>query len=130
MVRAGPTGERVPIAGAEPADEAALDRATMSQVARRSAFGVRRSAFGVRREGCRLYAYARGLEDLRDGSPFSQRTEKTIQLPYSTFHNFVALEAAGGFARKRSPQQSRERTLDALHNLLEHWPSSREGDAS
>ncbi|MGW5063442.1 hypothetical protein ACWEQ2_40260 [Streptomyces sp. NPDC004096] len=49
MVRAGPTGERVPIAGAEPADEVALDRATMSQVARRSAFGVRRSAFGVRR---------------------------------------------------------------------------------
>ncbi|EFE76020.1 TetR family transcriptional regulator [Streptomyces filamentosus NRRL 11379] len=53
-----------------------------------------------------------------------------VRLLRSTFHGFVALEAAGGFADKRSPQQSWTRALDALHSLLEHWPPSREGDSS
>lgn len=49
-----------------------------------------------------------------------------VRLLRSTFHGFVALEAAGGFAHRRSPQQSWLRALDALHTLLEHWPPSRE----
>ncbi|MGW2996398.1 TetR/AcrR family transcriptional regulator [Streptomyces sp. NPDC001193] len=49
-----------------------------------------------------------------------------VRLLRSTFHGFVALEAAGGFAHERSPQQSWIRALDALHTLLEHWPPSRE----
>ncbi|MFD5097562.1 TetR/AcrR family transcriptional regulator [Streptomyces albidochromogenes] len=53
-----------------------------------------------------------------------------VRLLRSTFHGFVALEAAGGFAHERSPQQSWTRALDALHTLLEHWPPSREGDSS
>ncbi|MFD9502329.1 TetR/AcrR family transcriptional regulator [Streptomyces sp. NPDC060035] len=53
-----------------------------------------------------------------------------VRLLRSTFHGFVALEAAGGFAHKRSPQQSWDRALDALHTLLEHWPASQEGDSS
>lgn len=53
-----------------------------------------------------------------------------VRLLRSTFHGFVALEAAGGFAHERSPQQSWVRALDALHALLEHWPPSREGDPS
>ncbi|KOT92419.1 TetR family transcriptional regulator [Streptomyces rimosus subsp. pseudoverticillatus] len=53
-----------------------------------------------------------------------------VRLLRSTFHGFVALEAAGGFAHARSPQRSWDRALDALHTLLEHWPSSREGDSS
>ena len=53
-----------------------------------------------------------------------------VRLLRSTFHGFVALEAAGGFAHARSPQQSWVRALDALHILLEHWPPSREGDSS
>ncbi|MGA5192660.1 TetR/AcrR family transcriptional regulator [Streptomyces exfoliatus] len=53
-----------------------------------------------------------------------------VRLLRSTFHGFVALEAAGGFAHQRSPQQSWVRALDALHTLLEHWPPSREGDSS
>ena len=53
-----------------------------------------------------------------------------VRLLRSTFHGFVALEAAGGFAHERSPQQSWIRALDALHTLLEHWPPSREGDSS
>ncbi|MER8084904.1 TetR/AcrR family transcriptional regulator [Streptomyces sp. NPDC058316] len=53
-----------------------------------------------------------------------------VRLLRSTFHGFVALEAAGGFAHERSPQHSWVRALDALHSLLEHWPPSREGDPS
>ncbi|MBG0857684.1 TetR/AcrR family transcriptional regulator [Streptomyces spinoverrucosus] len=53
-----------------------------------------------------------------------------VRLLRSTFHGFVALEAAGGFAHERSSQQSWIRALDALHTLLEHWPSPREGDSS
>ncbi|MFK4088269.1 TetR/AcrR family transcriptional regulator [Kribbella sp. NPDC020789] len=53
-----------------------------------------------------------------------------VRLLRSTFHGFVALEAAGGFAHDRSPQQSWLRALDALHTLLEHWPPTREGDSS
>ncbi|MFI8931719.1 TetR/AcrR family transcriptional regulator [Streptomyces sp. NPDC053474] len=51
-----------------------------------------------------------------------------VRVLRSTFHGFVALEAAGGFAHERSPQRTWERALDALHTLLEHWPPSREGD--
>ncbi|MFA7761810.1 TetR/AcrR family transcriptional regulator [Streptomyces sp. NPDC048723] len=53
-----------------------------------------------------------------------------VRLLRSTFHGFVALEAAGGFAHERSPQRSWIRALDALHTLLEHWPPTREGDSS
>ncbi|RSS51428.1 TetR/AcrR family transcriptional regulator [Streptomyces sp. WAC01280] len=53
-----------------------------------------------------------------------------VRLLRSTFHGFVALEAAGGFAHARSPQDSWVRALDALHTLLEHWPPSREGDSA
>ncbi|MFH8343449.1 TetR/AcrR family transcriptional regulator [Streptomyces sp. NPDC018045] len=53
-----------------------------------------------------------------------------VRLLRSTFHGFVALEAAGGFAHDRSPQQTWLRALDALHTLLENWPPSREGDPS
>ncbi|MFD8638395.1 TetR/AcrR family transcriptional regulator [Streptomyces sp. NPDC059533] len=53
-----------------------------------------------------------------------------VRLLRSTFHGFVALEAAGGFAHERTPQQTWVRALDALHALLEHWPPSREGDSA
>ncbi|MFC9825484.1 TetR/AcrR family transcriptional regulator [Streptomyces erythrochromogenes] len=53
-----------------------------------------------------------------------------VRLLRSTFHGFVALEAAGGFAHERSPQQTWVRALDALHILLEHWPPSRKGDSA
>ncbi|MDI5975866.1 TetR-like C-terminal domain-containing protein [Amycolatopsis magusensis] len=49
-----------------------------------------------------------------------------VRLLRSTFHGFVALETAGGFAHQRTPQESWVRALDALHTLLQHWP--REGD--
>ncbi|MGE7391208.1 TetR/AcrR family transcriptional regulator [Streptomyces sp. NPDC004126] len=53
-----------------------------------------------------------------------------VRLLRSTLHGFVALEAAGGFAHERAPQQTWVRALDALHTLLEHWPASREGDSA
>jgi AcrR family transcriptional regulator len=53
-----------------------------------------------------------------------------VRLLRSTFHGFVALEAAGGFAHERAPQRSWERALDALHATLEHWPTARDGDPS
>lgn len=52
-----------------------------------------------------------------------------VRLLRSTFHGFVALEAAGGFAHQRPPQHSWVRALDALHTLLEHWPT-QEGDSA
>ncbi|MFG2973281.1 TetR/AcrR family transcriptional regulator [Streptomyces sp. NPDC048331] len=67
-----------------------------------------------------LRGYALAEPDLTDA----------VRLLRSTFHGFVALEAAGGFAHERSPQQSWVRALDALHTLLEHWPTPREGDPS
>jgi AcrR family transcriptional regulator len=66
-----------------------------------------------------LHGYGLAEPDLTDA----------VRLLRSTFHGFVALEAAGGFAHRRSPQQSWLRALDALHTLLEHWPVSREGDS-
>jgi AcrR family transcriptional regulator len=53
-----------------------------------------------------------------------------VRLLRSTFHGFVALEAAGSFAHARPPEDTWSRTLDALHVLLEHWPTSRAGDSS
>ncbi|MGQ4730174.1 TetR/AcrR family transcriptional regulator [Streptomyces sp. Ju416(a)] len=67
-----------------------------------------------------LHGYGLAEPDLTDA----------VRLLRSTFHGFVALEAAGGFADKRPPQQSWTRALDALHSLLEHWPPPREGDSS
>ncbi|MFF4421637.1 TetR/AcrR family transcriptional regulator [Streptomyces sp. NPDC001549] len=79
---------------------------------------------GPRRAVELAYGMLRGYEltepDLTDA----------VRLLRSTFHGFVALEAAGGFAHERSPQHSWIRALDALHTLLEHWPPAREGDSS
>ncbi|MFE9428566.1 TetR/AcrR family transcriptional regulator [Kitasatospora sp. NPDC006697] len=50
-----------------------------------------------------------------------------VRLLRSTFHGFVALEAAGGFAHQRPAQDSWERALDALDTLLRNWPAPRNG---
>lgn len=41
----------------------------------------------------------------------------------STFHGYVHLELGGGFAHSREVGASWSRSLDALHALLQHWPS-------
>ncbi|MDT0268609.1 WHG domain-containing protein [Streptomyces sp. DSM 44915] len=53
-----------------------------------------------------------------------------VRLLRSTFHGFVALETAGGFAHERTPEESWGRALDALHSLLLHWPAPDEGDTT
>ncbi|WP_169951903.1 TetR/AcrR family transcriptional regulator [Microbispora sp. H11081] len=65
-----------------------------------------------------LRAYALEEPDLTDA----------VRLMRSTLHGFTSLEAAGGFAHERPAQDTWIRCLDALHTLLEHWPSRPEGD--
>ncbi|MFE7774294.1 TetR/AcrR family transcriptional regulator [Streptomyces sp. NPDC057445] len=45
----------------------------------------------------------------------------------STFHGYVHLELGGGFGHPRDVQESWSRSLDALHSLLENWPSPGDG---
>ncbi|MEV4381120.1 WHG domain-containing protein [Streptosporangium sp. NPDC049644] len=67
-----------------------------------------------------LRAYALAEPDLTDA----------VRLVRSALHGFVSLEAAGGFAHARPAEASWVRCLDALHALLERWPTSHEGDPS
>ncbi|MGY5135615.1 WHG domain-containing protein [Streptomyces nigrescens] len=41
----------------------------------------------------------------------------------STFHGYIHLELSGGFGHPRGVQESWKRSLEALHVLLENWPS-------
>ncbi|MEU1626806.1 WHG domain-containing protein [Streptomyces sp. NPDC020096] len=41
----------------------------------------------------------------------------------SAFHGYIHLELSGGFGHPRDVQESWSRSLDALHVLLENWPS-------
>ncbi|WP_433243379.1 TetR/AcrR family transcriptional regulator [Streptosporangium sp. CA-135522] len=45
----------------------------------------------------------------------------------SAFHGYISIEASGGFGHPRDVQASWERAIDALHILLERWPSSSAG---
>ncbi|MEV6668900.1 WHG domain-containing protein [Streptomyces sp. NPDC051162] len=45
----------------------------------------------------------------------------------STFHGYIHLELSGGFGHSRDVRASWSRSLDALHVLLENWPSRHTG---
>lgn len=45
-----------------------------------------------------------------------------VRLVRSTLHGFVDLERSGGFGHLRDIEASWERTVEALHMLLERWP--------
>ena len=51
-----------------------------------------------------------------------------VRLLRSTFHGYITLEAEGGFGHPRDVQKSWERGVEALHVLLEHWPTNGEKD--
>lgn len=61
-----------------------------------------------------LRAYGLDEPDLTDA----------VRLLRSTFHGYCALEATGGFGAPRDVRTSWNRTVEALHVLLEHWPRS------
>jgi AcrR family transcriptional regulator len=44
----------------------------------------------------------------------------------STFHGYISLELSGGFGHPREVQESWTRSLEALHVLLENWPTRTE----
>lgn len=46
----------------------------------------------------------------------------------STFHGFAHLELGGGFGHSREVRESWARALDALHVVLENWPTRDEGE--
>ncbi|MET9803354.1 WHG domain-containing protein [Streptomyces sp. NPDC006368] len=46
-----------------------------------------------------------------------------VRLLRSTFHGWISVEAANGFAHPRDVETSWERALDALDLLLSTWPS-------
>ncbi|ARF58815.1 TetR/AcrR family transcriptional regulator [Streptomyces gilvosporeus] len=48
----------------------------------------------------------------------------------STFHGYIHLELSGGFGHPRAVQESWSRALDALHVLLENWPSRHDGSTT
>ncbi|MEV7181154.1 WHG domain-containing protein [Kitasatospora sp. NPDC093679] len=71
---------------------------------------VRRSAeltYGM------LRAYGLAEPDLTDAA----------RLLRAAFHGYIHLELGGGFGHARTVQESWDRSLDALHVLLENWPA-------
>ncbi|CAM3682190.1 TetR/AcrR family transcriptional regulator [Nocardiopsis rhodophaea] len=65
-----------------------------------------------------LRAYGLTEPDLTDAA----------RLLRSTFHGYIHLELSGGFGDPRDVQESWSRSLDALHVLLENWPSHDRGN--
>lgn len=63
-----------------------------------------------------LRAYGLDEPDLTDA----------VRLLRSTFHGFCALEAGGGFGAPREVRRSWERSVEALHLALTHWPREDE----
>jgi AcrR family transcriptional regulator len=80
------------------------------------AVAARTSAYRrtIETTGAMLRAYGLAEPDLTDA----------VRLLRSTFHGYCALEASGGFGAPRDVQTSWERAVEALHFLLEHWPSA------
>ncbi|MGW1893477.1 TetR-like C-terminal domain-containing protein [Streptomyces sp. NPDC002004] len=191
MVRAGLTAARLTEAAAEMADEAGLEKVTVSALARR--FGVKDAS---------LYSHVKNLRDLRvriallaagemtdrigaavagrsgkdalvafadayrryglehpgryaatqmrfepeevaDSAGFRRSVDLTYgmlraygltepdltdagRLLRSAFHGYVHLELSGAFGHSREVEQSWSRSLDALHALLENWPSAHD----
>ncbi|MFF4225831.1 TetR/AcrR family transcriptional regulator [Streptomyces sp. L500] len=46
----------------------------------------------------------------------------------STFHGYIHLELSGAFGHSRPVGESWSRALDALHMVLENWPTDNKGD--
>ncbi|GAA2800814.1 TetR-like C-terminal domain-containing protein [Saccharopolyspora taberi] len=64
-----------------------------------------------------LRAYGLAEPDLTDAG----------RLLRSAFHGYIHLELGGGFGHPRDVRESWARSLDALHVLLENWPTRSGG---
>ncbi|WHM40122.1 TetR/AcrR family transcriptional regulator [Streptomyces sp. BPTC-684] len=53
-----------------------------------------------------------------------------VRLLRSTFHGYISIEAQGGFNHVRDVEASWRRAVEALHVLLEHWPTSSTEEAN
>ena len=53
-----------------------------------------------------------------------------VRLLRSTFHGYISIEAQGGFHHVRDVEASWRRAVEALHVLLEHWPTSSTEEAN
>ncbi|MEW2035040.1 WHG domain-containing protein [Streptomyces roseifaciens] len=192
MVRAGLTVARLTDAAAVMADEAGLEKVTVSALARH--FGVKdaslyshvknlrelrvriallgsaemteriaaavagragKDALIAFADAYRAYALAHpgryaatqmqlAPEEVADSIGFRRSVELTYgmlrgygltepdltdagRLLRSTFHGYIHLELSGGFGHSRPVQESWARGLEALHVLLEQWPSGPSG---
>ncbi|MFF8696597.1 TetR/AcrR family transcriptional regulator [Streptomyces sp. NPDC015144] len=67
--------------------------------------------------GGMLRAYGLTEPDLTDA----------VRLLRSAFHGYCALEASGGFGAPREVRASWERSVEALHFLLENWSAATGG---
>ncbi|MFF6784613.1 WHG domain-containing protein [Streptomyces sp. NPDC012510] len=63
-----------------------------------------------------LRAYGLDEPDLTDA----------VRLLRSTFHGYCVLEAGGGFGAPRDVRRSWDKTVEALHLALTHWPRESE----
>ncbi|MFJ3715505.1 TetR/AcrR family transcriptional regulator [Streptomyces sp. NPDC090057] len=64
-----------------------------------------------------LRAYGLSEPDLTDA----------VRLLRSTFHGYCALESTGGFGAPRDVEASWDKTVEALHIALSHWPREARG---
>lgn len=53
-----------------------------------------------------------------------------VRLLRSTFHGYISIEAQGGFNHVRDVEASWRRAVEALHVLLEHWPTPSTEEAN
>lgn len=134
------------LAGAELVDRIAVAVAGRAGRDALAAFADAYRAYALERPGRYAATQIRIDQSLIAGSPVLRRTAEltygmlrgygleepdltdAVRLLRSTFHGYCALESAGGFGAPRDVQRSWERTVDALHMALTHWPREEKND--
>lgn len=134
------------LAGAELVDRIAVAVAGRAGRDALAAFADAYRAYALERPGRYAATQIRIDQSLIADSPVLRRTAEltygmlrgygleepdltdAVRLLRSTFHGYCALESAGGFGAPRDVQRSWERTVDALHMALTHWPHEEKND--
>jgi len=134
------------LAGAELVDRIAVAVAGRAGRDALTAFADAYRAYALERPGRYAATQIRIDQSLIADSPVLRRTAEltygmlrgygleepdltdAVRLLRSTFHGYCALESAGGFGAPHDVQRSWERTVDALHMALAHWPHEEKND--